>query len=39
MGVLRSTFVIEPDGRIDIARYNVRAKGHVASLMKAMRLG
>ena len=38
VGVLRFTFVIGPDGRIAIARYNVRAKGHVASLMKAMRL-
>ncbi|NMN00929.1 redoxin [Bifidobacterium sp. DSM 109958] len=38
VGVIRSTFVIEPDGRIAIARYNVRAKGHVASLMKALDL-
>lgn len=36
VGVLRSTFVIAPDGRIAIARYNVRAKGHVASLLKAL---
>lgn len=38
VGVIRSTFVIDPDGRIEIARYNVRAKGHVASLMKALKL-
>ncbi|NEG79199.1 thioredoxin-dependent thiol peroxidase [Bifidobacterium avesanii] len=36
IGVIRSTFVIDPDGTIAIARYNVRAKGHVASLMKAL---
>ena len=36
VGVLRSTFVIGPDGRIELARYNVRAKGHVASLRKAL---
>ena len=38
VGVIRSTFVIEPDGTIALARYNVRAKGHVASLMKALGL-
>lgn len=31
VGVIRSTFVIK-DGVIDIAQYNVRAKGHVAKL-------
>lgn len=31
-GVIRSTFVINPDGTIDKAMYNVRAKGHVAKL-------
>ena len=30
MGVIRSTFVIDPDGNITHALYNVRAKGHVA---------
>jgi len=29
-GVIRSTFVIDPDGRIEHALYNVRATGHVA---------
>lgn len=33
-GVIRSTFVIDPDGRIDRALYNVRATGHVAKLRK-----
>ena len=31
-GVIRSTFVVNPDGTIDKAMYNVRAKGHVAKL-------
>src|ERR671916_474257 len=33
-GVIRSTFVIDPRGRIDKALYNVRATGHVAKLRK-----
>ena len=31
-----STFVIDGDGVIRIARYNVRAKGHVDSLLRAL---
>ena len=34
MGVLRSTFVVDPEGRIAKAMYNVRATGHVAKLRK-----
>jgi peroxiredoxin Q/BCP len=33
-GVIRSTFVIDPEGRIEHAFYNVRATGHVAKLRK-----
>lgn len=33
-GVIRSTFVIDPQGRIDKALYNVRATGHVTKLRK-----
>jgi thioredoxin-dependent peroxiredoxin len=33
-GVIRSTFVIDPQGRIANALYNVRAAGHVAKLRK-----
>lgn len=33
-GVIRSTFVIDPKGKIQEALYNVRAKGHVAKLRK-----
>ncbi|MBT1162477.1 thioredoxin-dependent thiol peroxidase [Bifidobacterium sp. SO1] len=37
VGVIRSTFAIDSDGVIMLARYNVRAKGHVDSLLKALR--
>lgn len=33
-GVIRSTFVIDEDGRIEIAQYNVKATGHVAKLRR-----
>jgi peroxiredoxin Q/BCP len=33
-GVIRSTFVIDPQGHIDQALYNVRATGHVTKLRK-----
>ncbi|MBT1181893.1 peroxiredoxin [Bifidobacterium sp. CP2] len=36
VGVIRSTFAIDGDGRILLARYNVRAKGHVESLLKRL---
>jgi peroxiredoxin Q/BCP len=31
-GVLRSTFVVAPDGTLTLAQYNVKATGHVARL-------
>lgn len=34
IGVIRSTFVVGPDGRVVDARYNVKATGHVAKLRK-----
>lgn len=34
VGVIRSTFVIGEDGRIERALYNVKATGHVAKLRK-----
>jgi peroxiredoxin Q/BCP len=34
MGVIRSTFVISPDGHIERALYNVKATGHVAKLRR-----
>lgn len=33
-GVLRSTFVVGEDGRIELAQYNVKATGHVAKLRR-----
>lgn len=32
--VIRSTFVVGPDGRLTFAAYNVRATGHVARLRR-----
>ncbi|XVQ88049.1 thioredoxin-dependent thiol peroxidase [Microbispora siamensis] len=36
MGVIRSTFVIDPDGKVEKALYNVKATGHVARLTKEL---
>jgi peroxiredoxin Q/BCP len=36
MGVIRSTFVVDPEGRIATAQYNVKATGHVARLMQGL---
>ena len=36
MGVIRSTFVIDPDGKIERAMYNVKATGHVAKLRREL---
>ncbi|MCU1425747.1 MAG: bacterioferritin comigratory protein bcp [Microbacteriaceae bacterium] len=35
-GVLRSTFVLDEEGVIEFALYNVKATGHVASLRKRL---
>jgi peroxiredoxin Q/BCP len=37
-GVIRSTFVIDPKGRIEHALYNVRATGHVARLRALLKV-
>ncbi|NIH82028.1 thioredoxin-dependent thiol peroxidase [Amycolatopsis viridis] len=37
-GVIRSTFVIDPEGTIVKAMYNVRATGHVAKLLKDLQI-
>jgi len=37
-GVIRSTFVIGADGKIEVAQYNVRATGHVAKLLRELGL-
>ncbi|GAA0965068.1 thioredoxin-dependent thiol peroxidase [Actinocorallia libanotica] len=38
VGVIRSTFLIDEEGRIEKAYYNVRATGHVARLRKELGL-
>jgi len=35
-GIIRSTFVINPDGTIKKAYYNVKAKGHVEKLLQEL---
>jgi peroxiredoxin Q/BCP len=37
-GVIRSTFVVDPKGKIALAQYNVKATGHVAKLLKDLDL-
>lgn len=37
-GVIRSTFVIDAKGRIEVAMYNVKATGHVAKLIRDLKL-
>jgi peroxiredoxin Q/BCP len=37
-GVIRSTFVVDPEGAVEKAMYNVRATGHVAKLIKDLAL-
>ena len=37
-GVIRSTFLVDPEGRIEEALYNVRATGHVAKLRKDLKV-
>ncbi len=35
-GVIRSTFVVDEDGNIALAKYNVKATGHVARIAKEL---
>lgn len=35
-GVIRSTFLVDEEGKIALARYNVKATGHVARIMKEL---
>jgi peroxiredoxin Q/BCP len=39
VGVIRSTFVVDAQGRIETASYNVKATGHVAKLRRELGLG
>ena len=38
VGVIRSTFVIDSKGKIELAQYGVKATGHVGRLLKDLRL-
>ena len=38
-GVIRSTFVIDAAGKLELAQYNVKATGHVAKLRRDLGLG
>ena len=38
VGVIRSTFVIDEEGKVEVAQYNVKATGHVAKLRKDLGL-
>ncbi|HLR45501.1 MAG TPA: thioredoxin-dependent thiol peroxidase [Brevibacterium sp.] len=35
-GVIRSTVVVDAEGTVELAQYNVRAKGHVARLRRQL---
>ena len=37
-GVIRSTVVLDPEGRVQLAQYNVKATGHVAKLRKDLKV-
>ena len=37
-GVIRSTFVVDEQGKVEVAQYNVKATGHVAKLRKDLGL-
>src|SRR5918994_703218 len=39
VGVIRSTFIVDAEGRIEKAAYNVKATGHVARLRRELGLG
>ena len=37
-GVIRSTFVVDESGKVEVAQYNVKATGHVAKLQRDLGL-
>jgi peroxiredoxin Q/BCP len=37
-GLIRSTVVVDPEGKVALAQYNVRATGHVAKLRRDLKL-
>jgi thioredoxin-dependent peroxiredoxin len=38
-GVIRSTFVVDEEGKVELAQYNVKATGHVSKLRRDLGLG
>lgn len=38
-GLIRSTVVVDPAGVVTLARYNVKATGHVARLRRELGIG
>lgn len=38
MGLIRSTIVVDEEGKVSLAQYNVRATGHVAKLRRDLKL-
>lgn len=38
-GVIRSTVVVDADGKVEQALYNVKATGHVAKLIRDLKIG
>ena len=36
--MIRSTFVIDADGKVELAQYGVKATGHVAKLRRDLKL-
>ncbi|GAA1110082.1 MULTISPECIES: thioredoxin-dependent thiol peroxidase [Kitasatospora] len=39
VGVIRSTVVVDEEGKVEHALYNVKATGHVAKLLRDLRIG
>lgn len=37
-GVIRSTIIVDEEGTVELAKYNVKATGHVAMLAKALKV-
>lgn len=37
-GLIRSTVVVDPEGKIEVVQYNVRATGHVAKLRRDLKI-
>ncbi len=38
VGVIRSTFVVDEAGKVEVAKYNVKATGHVAMLRRTLKV-